>query len=56
MAQLMLVDDDPGTRRYLNWPLLAQGHTIDESAVGRDALDQLRFHDFALRLLDLAMP
>jgi DNA-binding response OmpR family regulator len=56
MAQLLVVDDEPRIRTYLNRSLSAQGHTVYEAADGQDALDQLLFQDFDLVLLDLAMP
>jgi two-component system KDP operon response regulator KdpE len=56
VAQLLVVDDEPHIRRYLNGSLSAQGHTIYEAADGQDALNQLRFRDFNLVPLDLAMP
>ena len=56
MARLLVVDDEPRIRAYLNRSLSAQGHTIYEAADGQGALDQLDSHDFDLVLLDLAMP
>jgi DNA-binding response OmpR family regulator len=56
VARLLVVDDEPRMRTYLNRSLSAQGHTVAESADGQDALDQLYAHDFDLVLLDLAMP
>ena len=56
MARLLVVDDEPRIRTYLSRSLSAQGYTVHESADGQDALDQLRFRDFDLVLLDLAMP
>jgi DNA-binding response OmpR family regulator len=56
MARLLVVDDEPRIRTYLNRSLSAQGHSVSEAADGQDALDQLEFRDFDLMLLDLAMP
>jgi len=56
VARLLVVDDEPRIRTYLSRSLSAQGYTVHESADGQDALDQLRFRDFDLVLLDLAMP
>jgi DNA-binding response OmpR family regulator len=53
---LLVVDDEPRIRTYLNRSLSAQGHTVYEAADGKDALDQLHARDFDLVLLDLAMP
>jgi DNA-binding response OmpR family regulator len=56
VARLLVVDDEPRIRTYLNRSLSAQGHTVHEAADGLDALDQLNLRDFDLVLLDLAMP
>ena len=56
MARLLVVDDEPRIRTYLNRSLSAQGHTVYEAADGQAALDQLDSHDIDLVLLDLAMP
>lgn len=56
MARVMVVDDEPRIRTYLNRSLSAQGHTVFEAADGQDALDELGMRDFDLMLLDLAMP
>jgi DNA-binding response OmpR family regulator len=56
VARLLVVDDEPRIRTYLNRSLSAQGHTIYEAVDGQDALDQLQFRDIDLVLLDLAMP
>ena len=56
MALLLVVDDEPRIRSYLNRSLSAQGHTIYEAADGQAALDELDSHNIDLMLLDLAMP
>jgi DNA-binding response OmpR family regulator len=56
MARVMVVDDEPRIRTYLNRSLSAQGHTVFEAADGQAALDELELHDIDLMLLDLAMP
>ena len=56
MARLLVVDDEPRIRTYLNRSLSAQGHTVYEAADGQAALDQLDSRDIDLVLLDLAMP
>lgn len=56
MAMVMVVDDEPRIRTYLNRSLSAQGHTVIEAADGQAALDELDLHDVDLMLLDLAMP
>jgi len=56
MATVMVVDDEPRIRTYLNRSLSAQGHTVFEAADGQAALDELELHEVDLMLLDLAMP
>jgi len=56
MATVMVVDDEPRIRTYLNRSLSAQGHTVFEAADGQAALAALERHDVDLMLLDLAMP
>jgi len=56
MATVMVVDDEPRIRTYLNRSLSAQGHSVVEAADGQAALDELELHDIDLMLLDLAMP
>ena len=56
MATVMVVDDEPRIRTYLNRSLSAQGHSVCEAADGQAALDALETHKVDLMLLDLAMP
>ena len=56
MARLLVVDDEPRIRTFLNRLLSAQGHTVYEAADGQAALDQLETRQVDLVLLDLAMP
>ena len=56
MARLLVVDDEPRIRTFLNRLLSAQGHTLYEAADGQAALDQLETREVDLVLLDLAMP
>jgi len=56
VARLLVVDDEPRIRTYLNRSLSAQGHTVYEATDGQDALDQLDAREVDLVLLDLAMP
>ena len=56
MARLLIVDDEPRIRSYLNRSLSAQGHTVDEASDGQAALDQLDSGGIDLMLLDLVMP
>jgi DNA-binding response OmpR family regulator len=56
MSRVMVVDDEPRIRTYLNRSLSGLGHTVYEAADGHAALVQLESHDVELVLLDLAMP
>jgi len=56
MATVMVVDDEPRIRTYLNRSLSGQGHSVIEAVDGQAALDELEVHDIDLMLLDLAMP
>jgi len=56
VARLLVVDDEPRIRTFLNRLLSAQGHTVYEAADGQAALDQLETRQVDLVLLDLAMP
>ena len=56
MARVLVVDDEPRIRSYLNRSLSAQGHIVDEAADGVAALTHLRSQDVDLVLLDLVMP
>ena len=56
MARLLVVDDEPRIRSYLNRSLSAQGHIVDEASDGRSALTHLGSQDVDLVLLDLVMP
>jgi DNA-binding response OmpR family regulator len=56
MAMVLVVDDEPRIRTYLNRSLSAQGHSVCEAGNGQDALDLLERGNVDLVLLDLAMP
>jgi DNA-binding response OmpR family regulator len=55
--KVLLVDDEPTSRRMLNRILVKQfGCEVIEATNGAEALDQLPKHEFAFVLLDLVMP
>lgn len=56
MSTVMVVDDEPRIRSYLNRSLSAQGHSVREAPDGQSALDELERSDVDLVLLDLVMP
>jgi DNA-binding response OmpR family regulator len=53
VARLLVVDDEPRIRTYLNRSLSAQGHTVYKAVDGQDALHQLDSREFDLVLLDV---
>jgi PAS domain S-box-containing protein len=54
--QVLLVEDDAGTRRVLRRALEQEGWNVVEAANGRAGLDRLAEHRPGLVLLDLVMP
>ena len=55
--KVLLVDDEPTSRRMLNRILVKQfGCEVIEATNGAEALDQLGKHEFTFVLLDLVMP
>ena len=55
--KVLLVDDEPTSRRMLNRILVKQfGCEVIEATNGAEALDQLPKHEFTFVLLDLVMP
>lgn len=55
-TELLVVDDDPTTRRLLVRTLTRAGYRCRESSSGEDALQQVRTELPSLLLLDLDMP
>ena len=53
---LLVVDDDPISRRLLAANLQRQGYTVQTAEDGQQALDLLRAQTFDVVLLDLLMP
>lgn len=53
---LLVVDDDPISRRLLAANLQRQGYTVQTAEDGQQALDLLRARAFDVVLLDLVMP
>lgn len=56
MSVLLVVDDEPLIRTFLNRSLSAQGHNVVEASDGEAALHQIDTHAVDLVLLDLIMP
>ena len=56
MALILIVDDEPGVRRFLRKCLVGAGHNVLEAADGIEAVDRLHLSPVDLVLLDLVMP
>lgn len=55
-ARVLVVDDDPYIREFVELALAMQGHEVRAAANGRDALDTLAAWRADVVLLDLMMP
>lgn len=56
MKRVLIVDDDRDVRNILGSVLRQRGLEVSLAANGREALDALREHQFAVMILDLLMP
>jgi len=56
MANILVVDDEPGIREFLADALSFDGHDVTQAADGMDALRQVHSRAFDLMLTDLKMP
>ena len=56
MARVLVVDDESTMREMLREALERRGHTADEAADGREALQRLAEHKPDLVITDLVMP
>ena len=54
--RVLIVDDEPQIRRLLRVSLAAQGYTVSETALGREALARVAADHPDLLLLDLGLP
>ena len=55
-VHVLVVDDDPGIRRFLHTSLAAHGHTVFEAASGEQALQAVTTHKPDIMILDLGLP
>jgi two-component system response regulator MprA len=53
---LLIVDDDPELRRFLQGELEAEGHGVETAATGQQALTRIREGGLELVLLDWTLP
>lgn len=54
--KILVVDDDPSVREYLEEVLTLMGHTVASVSDGYDAIDYVRENDVNLAYIDVAMP
>jgi len=55
-ARILVVDDEPQIRKFLEISLRAQGHAVAEAATGRAGLELLATRGADLVVLDLGLP
>jgi two-component system KDP operon response regulator KdpE len=55
-AQIVVIDDEPQIRRFLDISLRAQGYKVALAASGREGLDVLAVHGADLVVLDIGLP
>lgn len=53
---ILVVDDDPGTRGWVQAALELEGYAVTTAADGDEALEQVRALEPSLVLLDVQMP
>ena len=55
-ARILVVDDEPQIRKFLEISLRSQGYTVAQAATGREGLERLATHGAELVVLDLGLP
>ncbi|MFT3811854.1 MAG: response regulator transcription factor [Acidovorax sp.] len=55
-ARIVVIDDEPQIRRFLDISLRAQGYKVGLAASGREGLDMLAAHGADLVVLDIGLP
>jgi len=56
MANILVVDDEPGIREFLVEALASDGHQLTEAASADAAVERLKHEEFDLLITDLRMP
>jgi two-component system KDP operon response regulator KdpE len=54
--RILVVDDEPQIRKFLEISLRSQGYTVAQAATGREGLERLATHGAELVVLDLGLP
>jgi two-component system KDP operon response regulator KdpE len=55
-ARIMVVDDEPQIRKFLDIGLRTQGYAVRMASTGRQALETIRAHGADLVILDIGLP
>jgi two-component system KDP operon response regulator KdpE len=55
-ARILVIDDEPQIRRFLEISLRSQGYAVEEAATGRQGLERLATRGADLVVLDLGLP
>jgi two-component system KDP operon response regulator KdpE len=55
-ARVVVVDDEPQIRKFLDIGLRAQGYAVRTTSTGREALEAIATHGADLVILDLGLP
>lgn len=55
-ARVLVIDDEPQIRRFLDISLRAQGYAVAQAATGREGLAELAAHGADLVILDIGLP
>ncbi|MDD2540322.1 MAG: PAS domain S-box protein [Desulfuromonadaceae bacterium] len=56
ITRILLTDDDPTARKIVPQLLKSYGYLVDVAVDGKEALQALEMHDYALVLMDCMMP
>jgi len=56
MAKILVVDDDPGMREFLEILLTMEGYEVTSASGGKEAIGLCKKHKFDLAITDLKMP
>jgi two-component system KDP operon response regulator KdpE len=55
-VRVLVIDDEPQIRRFLDISLRAQGYRVDSAGNGSDGLDALATHGADIVILDMGLP
>ncbi len=55
-SRILIVDDEPGMREFLEIMLEKEGYTVETTADGRKAIEKIESKPFDLAIVDIQMP